>query len=185
MLAGTQGYFHHRKLDRLCELAQELSLPLIMYTEGGGGRPGDTDVTTQIAGLNIKSFSTWAALSGKVPRIAVNNGYCFAGNAALFGCADFCIATRTSWIGMAGPAMIEGGGMGKYEPTAIGPIEVQEKNGVVDIVAEDEAHATVLAKQLLSYFQGAVPDWESRPAGNPARCHSRGSALGLPGAAHH
>ena len=161
VLAGTQGFFHHRKLDRICELAREQSLPLVMYTEGGGGRPGDTDVTTQIAGLNIKSFSTWAALSGKVPRIAVNNGYCFAGNAALFGCADFCIATRNSWIGMAGPAMIEGGGLGKYEPTAIGPIEVQEKNGVVDIVAEDEAHATALAQQLLSYFQGAVSQWDT------------------------
>jgi acetyl-CoA carboxylase carboxyltransferase component len=98
-----------------------------------------------------------------VPRIAVNNGYCFAGNAALFGCADFCIATRSSWIGMAGPAMIEGGGMGKHEPTAIGPIEVQEKNGVVDIVADDEAHATRIARQLLSYFQGSVATWESAP----------------------
>lgn len=160
VLAGTQGYFHHRKLDRICELAQDLSLPLVMYTEGGGGRPGDTDVATQIAGLHIHSFRTWAALSGKVPRIAVNNGYCFAGNAALFGCADFCIATRKSWIGMAGPAMIEGGGMGVYEPTAIGPIDVQEKNGVVDIVAEDEAHATALARQLLSYFQGPLDRWE-------------------------
>ena len=163
VLAGTQGFFHHRKLDRICELALEQSLPLVMYTEGGGGRPGDTDVATQIAGLNIKSFSTWAALSGKVPRIAVNNGYCFAGNAALFGCADFCIATRTSWIGMAGPAMIEGGGLGKFEPTAIGPIDVQEKNGVVDIVAEDEAHATAIAQQLLSYFQGAVSEWDTVP----------------------
>ena len=163
VLAGTQGFFHHRKLDRICELAMEQLLPLVMYTEGGGGRPGDTDVTTQIAGLNIKSFSTWAALSGRVPRIAVNNGYCFAGNAALFGCADFCIATRKSWIGMAGPAMIEGGGMGKHEPTAIGPIEVQEKNGVVDIVAEDEAHATALARQLLSYFQGEIAEWEAVP----------------------
>lgn len=161
VLAGTQGFFHHRKLDRICELAMEQSLPLVMYTEGGGGRPGDTDVTTQIAGLNIKSFSTWAALSGKVPRIAVNNGYCFAGNAALFGCADFTIATRSSWIGMAGPAMIEGGGLGTFAPTDIGPIDVQEKNGVVDIVADDEAHATALAKQLLSYFQGNVQDWET------------------------
>jgi acetyl-CoA carboxylase carboxyltransferase component len=161
VLAGSQGFFHHRKLDRICELAQAQLLPLIMYTEGGGGRPGDTDVTTQIAGLNIKSFSTWAALSGEVPRIAVNNGYCFAGNAALFGCADFCIATRSSWIGMAGPAMIEGGGMGKHEPTAIGPIEVQEKNGVVDIVADDETHATALARQLLSYFQGPVAEWDT------------------------
>ncbi len=163
VLAGSQGYFHHRKLDRICELAMEQSLPMIMYTEGGGGRPGDTDVHTQIAGLNIKSFSTWAALSGRVPRIAVNNGFCFAGNAALFGCADFCIATRNSWIGMAGPAMIEGGGLGKHDPTDIGPIEVQERNGVVDIVADDEAHATRLARQLLSYFQGDLADWECEP----------------------
>ncbi len=163
VLAGTQGFFHHRKLDRICELAEKLSLPLVMFTEGGGGRPGDTDVTTQIAGLNIKSFSTWAALSGVVPRIAVNNGYCFAGNAALFGCADFCIATRNSWIGMAGPAMIEGGGLGKHAPTDIGPIDVQEKNGVVDIVAEDEAHATAIARQLLSYFQGEIAAWQTVP----------------------
>jgi acetyl-CoA carboxylase carboxyltransferase component len=159
VLAGTQGFFHHRKLDRICELAQEWSLPLVMYTEGGGGRPGDTDVTTHMAGLNVNSFGSWAGLSGKVPRIAVNNGYCFAGNAALFGCADFTIATRHSWIGMAGPAMIEGGGLGTFEPTEIGPITVQEKNGVVDIVADDEAHATLLAQQLLSYFQGDIQDW--------------------------
>ena len=161
VLAGTQGYFHHKKLDRICELAADLKLPVVMYTEGGGGRPGDTDVITQIAGLNIPSFSTWAGLAGKVPRIAVNNGYCFAGNAALFGCADFTIATRSSCIGMAGPAMIEGGGLGTFAANEIGPIEVQERNGVVDIVAEDEAHATRLARQLLSYFQGCLKDWKA------------------------
>jgi len=161
VLAGTQGYFHHRKLDRICELAMDERFPLVMFTEGGGGRPGDTDVATQMAGLNIRSFSTWAALSGKVPRIAVNNGYCFAGNAALFGCADFTIATRNSWIGMAGPAMIEGGGLGTFAPTDIGPIDVQEKNGVVDIVADDEAHATAIARQLLGYFQGSLDTWET------------------------
>ncbi|MFT4998697.1 MAG: acetyl-CoA carboxylase carboxyltransferase component, partial [Flavobacteriales bacterium] len=145
VLAGTQGYFHHKKLDRILTLARDQKLPVVMYTEGGGGRPGDTDVTTQIAGLNIPSFAIWAALSGVVPRIAVNNGYCFAGNAALFGCADITIATESSWIGMAGPAMIEGGGLGSFKPTEIGPIDVQSKNGVVDIVAKDEADATVIA----------------------------------------
>lgn len=159
VLAGTQGFFHHKKLDRIFELAEEWELPVIMYTEGGGGRPGDTDVTVQIAGLNITSFATWARLSGQVPRIAVNNGYCFAGNAALFGCADITVATRSSWIGMAGPAMIEGGGLGVHEPTAIGPIDVQEKNGTVDIVAQDEADATRVAKQLLGYFQGPSTEW--------------------------
>ena len=113
---------------------------------------GDTDVKTVIAGLNVTSFSAWASLSGVVPRIAVNNGNCFAGNAALFGCADIRIATRSSSIGMAGPAMIEGGGLGKCKPTEIGPTDVQSKNGVVDIVAEDEAEATAIAKKLLGYF---------------------------------
>lgn len=163
VLAGTQGFYHHKKLDRACDLARELMRPVVMYTEGGGGRPGDTDVLTQIAGLEVNSFYSWAALSGVVPRIAVNNGYCFAGNAALFGCADFSIATRSSWIGMAGPAMIEGGGLGSFHPTEIGPIDVQEKNGVVDIVADDEAHATAIAMQLLSYFQGSVSDWHAAP----------------------
>ena len=159
VLAGTQGFYHHKKLDRIFELAEEWELPMVMYTEGGGGRPGDTDVKTLIAGLNIKSFYAWARLSGLVPRIAINNGYCFAGNAALFGCADITIATRNSWIGMAGPAMIEGGGLGIFDPTEIGPIEVQEKNGVVDIVAENEADATAVAKKLLGYFQGTLNDW--------------------------
>ncbi len=159
VLAGTQGFFHHKKLDRILELAEDWKLPVVMYTEGGGGRPGDTDVTTAIAGLHITSFLVWARLSGRVPRIAINNGYCFAGNAALFGCADITIATRASWIGMAGPAMIEGGGLGVFKPTEIGPIEVQANNGVVDIVAEDEAHATALAKKCMGYFQGNLDTW--------------------------
>lgn len=162
VLAGTQGFFHHQKLDRMFKLAGDLNLPIVMFTEGGGGRPGDVDVTTMIAGLNVESFHTWAELSGHVPRIAINNGYCFAGNAVLFGCADITIATRASWIGMAGPAMIEGGGLGVFKPTQIGPTEVQEKNGVIDIVAEDEADATKIAKKLLGYFQGPVEAWSCK-----------------------
>ena len=160
VLAGTQGYFHHKKIDRILEQAKRHSLPVIMYTEGGGGRPGDTDVKTQIAGLDVSSFARWAAISGQVPLIAVNNGYCFAGNAALFGCADIRIATQQSWIGMAGPAMIEGGGLGSYKPTDIGPIDVQAKNGVVSLVADNEAQATALAKQVLGYFQGDHRQWQ-------------------------
>jgi acetyl-CoA carboxylase carboxyltransferase component len=159
VLAGTQGAFHHLKLDRICEQAKKFELPIIIFTEGGGGRPGDTDVLTQIAGLHIPSFSSWAQLTGSSLKIAVNNGYCFAGNAALFGCSDFRIATKTSWIGMAGPAMIEGGGLGVFEPTDIGPVSVHEKNGVVDYVAADEEEATLIAKKLLSYFQGSIEDF--------------------------
>lgn len=156
VLAGTQGFFHHAKIDRLLGVAKRQNLPTIMYTEGGGGRPGDTDVTTQIAGLNVSTFATWASMNGAQPRIAVNNGYCFAGNAALFGAGDIRIATRASSIGMAGPAMIEGGGLGSFAPEDIGPAESQWHNGVIDLLVDDEAAATAMAKRVLWYFQGDV-----------------------------
>ena len=160
VLAGTQGYFHHMKLDRICEKAKKYKLPIVIFTEGGGGRPGDTDITTSIAGLHVPTFALWGGLTGRCLRIAINNGFCFAGNAALFGCADIRIATKNSWIGMAGPAMIEGGGLGSYSPKEIGPSEVNEKNGVIDLVAKDEAEATDFAKKILSYFQGDLVDWK-------------------------
>jgi acetyl-CoA carboxylase carboxyltransferase component len=159
VLAGTQGYFHHLKIDRMIAVALKKQLPIIMLTEGGGGRPGDTDISTINSGLQCTTFSRWAGLVGRVPRIAVNNGYCFAGNAALFGAADITIATKTSFIGMAGPAMIEGGGLGKFSPTDIGPIDMQAKNGVVDIVAQDENHAIEIAQACLSIFQGHNTNW--------------------------
>lgn len=160
VLAGTQGFFHHRKLDRIFDVALERQLPVVMYTEGGGGRPGDTDIQIGGGTLDVSSFVEWARLCNRLPTIAVNNGYCFAGNAALFGCADIRIATRDSWIGMAGPAMIEGGGLGQFSPREIGPVSVQSKNAVVDLVADDEAAATALAKQLLAYTQGDLSDWD-------------------------
>lgn len=159
VLAGTQGFFHHAKIDRLLELARRRRLPVVMYVEGGGGRPGDVDVKVAPAGLMVPTFATWAGLSGVVPRIAVANGYCFAGNAALLGCADITVATESSWIGMAGPAMIEGGGLGSFHPKEIGPAAQQAENGVLDLVVKDEAEATRAAKLLLGYFQGVDEGW--------------------------
>jgi acetyl-CoA carboxylase carboxyltransferase component len=156
VLAGTQGYFHHLKLDRILAIAADKKYPVVMFTEGGGGRPGDTDITTVNSGLQCQSFATWASLQGKVLRISVANGYCFAGNAALFGAADITIATESSWIGMAGPAMIEGGGLGLVKPTDIGPSAKQVKNGVIDILVENEQQAADMAKKCLLYFQGPL-----------------------------
>ena len=159
VLAGTQGMFNHKKTDRVLEMAHEWQVPTVFYTEGGGGRPGDTDASKiSGGGLDVMTFATWAQASGAAPRIAVNNGYCFAGNAVLFGCADVTIATKDSYIGMGGPAMIEGGGLGQVAPTDIGPMDVQTENGVVDLLAENEAEATAMAKQLLGYFQGSLTE---------------------------
>jgi acetyl/propionyl-CoA carboxylase alpha subunit/acetyl-CoA carboxylase carboxyltransferase component len=158
VLAGTQGGLNHKKTDRLIEVIEREHLPVIWFCEGGGGRPGDTD-GIGATGLDVPTFEAFARLSGLAPRIGVVAGRCFAGNAVFFGCCDVTIATRNSSIGMAGPAMIEGGGLGVYSPEEVGPIEVQSKNGVVDLVAEDEVHGAELAKQVLGYFQGPVADW--------------------------
>lgn len=160
VLAGTQGSQNHRKKDRMFELAEKLKLPVIVLAEGGGGRPGDTD-GLGIAGLDCLAFSLYGKLSGLVPRIGITSGRCFAGNAALLGASDVVIATRDSNIGMGGPAMIEGGGLGIFTPDDIGPIDVQSANGVVDIVVEDEAEAMQVAKQYLSYFQGRLSKWQA------------------------
>jgi acetyl-CoA carboxylase carboxyltransferase component len=155
VMAGTQGVIGHRKLDRFFELIDRMRLPVVLFAEGGGGRPGDTDYPV-VSALDVRSFAKWAALSGVVPRIAVVNGRCFAGNAVLAGCSDLIVATEDTSLGMGGPAMIAGGGLGRVEADEVGPIEMQAPNGVVDIVVADEAAAVHVAQQLLGYFQAPV-----------------------------
>ncbi len=158
VLAGTQGQQNHRKKDRVFELIERQRLPVVLFAEGGGGRPGDTDYAV-ITGLDTTAFAMFGALSGLVPMVGIASGWCFAGNAALLGCCDAIIATRDASIGMGGPAMIEGGGLGTYRPEEVGPLAVQVANGVVDVVAEDDAEAVLLAKRYLSYFQGSTEPW--------------------------
>jgi len=155
VLAGTQGANNHRKMDRLIEVAERLRLPTVFFCEGGGGRPGDTEG----GGTFVRGFEYWAKLSASAPMVGIASGRCFAGNASVLGCCDTIIATKGSNIGMGGPAMIEGGGLGIFRPEDIGPVEVQEPNGVIDLLADDEVDAVRIAKQYLGYFQGALTDW--------------------------
>jgi acetyl/propionyl-CoA carboxylase alpha subunit/acetyl-CoA carboxylase carboxyltransferase component len=160
VLAGTQGHMNHKKIDRMLSLTEQWRLPLVFYAEGGGGRPGDTD-RLGMTGLDGPSFVQFARLSGLVPVVGVVSGYCFAGNAAMLGCCDVIIATKDASIGMGGPAMIEGGGLGVYHPAEVGPVSFQAPNGVIDILVEDEEEATRVAQQYLSYFQGPVTQWQA------------------------
>jgi acetyl-CoA carboxylase carboxyltransferase component/biotin carboxyl carrier protein len=158
VLAGTQGSLNHKKTDRLLRLAEQWRLPLVLFAEGGGGRPGDTD-SLPGAHLDVPTFFNFAKLSGLVPLVGIVSGRCFAGNASLLGCCDVIIATENSSIGMAGPAMIEGGGLGVFKPDEVGPIDVQTANGVVDVAVAGEDEAVQAAKKYLSYFQGPLATW--------------------------
>ncbi len=155
VLAGTQGQTSHRKADRLLELAAAWSLPVVLFAEGGGGRPGDSD-TAVATGLDTMAFALFGRLSGRVPLIGVVAGRCFAGNAALLGTCDVVVATEGSNVGMGGPAMIEGAGLGAVAPEDIGPLSTQVRNGVVDVAVPDEAQAVDVARRVLAWFQGDV-----------------------------
>ncbi len=156
VLAGTQGVVGHLKTDRFLEVVHRMRLPAVLFAEGGGGRPGDTDHPV-VSGLHTTSFALWAGLGGVVPRVGIVGGRCFAGNAALLGCCDVIIATRAATVGMGGPAMVEGGGLGTYTPEEIGPVHVQAANGVLDVLVEDDAAAVAVAKQVLGVLRGPLP----------------------------
>jgi acetyl-CoA carboxylase carboxyltransferase component len=170
VLAGTQGMRNHQKTDRLLRIAADQRLPVVLFAEGGGGRPGDTDMPI-IAGLHVPTFAAYARLSGQVPVVGVVAGRCFAGNAALLGCSDVVIATRASNIGMGGPAMVEGGGLGRFTPEQIGPSDVQARNGVIDVLVDDEPAAVDAARGYLAYFQGrlAAPEGGDWPCADSLR----------------
>ena len=163
VLAGTQGMRNHQKTDRMLGIALQHKLPVVLFAEGGGGRPGDVDVAI-VAGLNLATFASFARLNGRVPVVGVVAGRCFAGNAALLGCSDVIIATRDSNIGMGGPAMVEGGGLGVFKPEQIGPSEVQHGNGVIDVLVDNEAQAVAAARHYLSFFQGVASNWQAPDA---------------------
>ena len=160
VFAGTQGFMNHKKMDRMFRLAEEQRLPLVVFAEGGGGRPGETDYMG-VGGLDVPTFRALAAHSGRAPTVAIVSGRCFAGNAAIAGCCDVIIATANANLGMGGPAMIEGGGLGVFTPEEVGPMAVQVPNGVVDLLVADEAEAVAAAKQYLAYFQGPTTDWSA------------------------
>lgn len=163
VLAGTQGKRNHIKTDRIVEVALRDELPLVLFAEGGGGRPGDVDFPS-VSGLYQPSFAAFADLSGHVPVVGIASGRCFAGNAAFLGCCDVIIADKSVNIGMAGPAMIEGGGLGIFRPEEVGPASVQFANGVIDVLVENEAQAVRAAKHYLSMFQGRVAHWSAPDA---------------------
>ena len=175
VLAGTQGALNHPKTDRMLELAAKWRLPVVLFAEGGGGRAGTggqrrggRPTTGGNQGrdemayrpLDTPTFATMGRLSGLVPLVGITSRFCFAGNASLLGCCDVIIATKDSNIGMGGPALIEGGGLGVFRPEEIGPLDVQMKSGVIDVAVEDEVEAVAVAKQYLSYFQGSIPEWD-------------------------
>ncbi len=180
VLAGTQGYLHHQKLDRIFQSVIDHPAPLVLYAEGGGGRPGDTDGLS-VSGLKTPSFALMGEIKARgIPSVAVVNGYCFAGSAAFLGTCDIIIATRggskdapsrkSTTIGMGGQAMIEGGGLGRFEHEHIGPVHVHMRSGGIDVLVDTEVEAAPLVRKIVALFTYPhLPPAESPYTSDPLR----------------
>ncbi|GAA5063758.1 carboxyl transferase domain-containing protein [Nocardia callitridis] len=168
VLAGTQGLQGHKKAERMFELAGRRGTPVVVFAEGGGGRPGDTDDMSRATRMDLGTFVAFGRLNGVVPTVGIASGRCFAGNAALVGLCDLVIATRDATVGLGGPAMVEGGGLGSFAPEDIGPVSVQEPNGVIDVLVDDEAEAVAITRRYLAYFGAPATTW-STPDQRPLR----------------
>ncbi len=148
---GSQSTINHAKFDRMLHVVHELRLPLVLWAEGAGWRAHDENINAR---FYEETFAMMARLSGHVPTISIVAGRCFAGNANLAGLCDTVIATRAATLGMAGPPLVEAGLGVKMTPEELGPAELHEEAGGIDILAEDEAEAARFARQYLGYFRG-------------------------------
>jgi acetyl-CoA carboxylase beta subunit len=164
VLAGTQGMRNHQKTDRLLGMAGAQPLPVVLL--GRRRRwPAWRHRHAHRGGPACSTFASFARLNGQVPVVGMPAGRCFAGNAALLGCCDVIIATESSNIGMGGPAMVEGGGLGVFRPEEIGPVAVQHGNGVIDVLVDDEAAKPSPRRQVpgLGFRAGVIPGVHTRP----------------------
>ena len=168
VLAGTQGMRNHQKKDRLFEVAERRRLPVVLFAEGGGGRPGDVDMPI-VAGLDCRAFHLFARLSGLVPLVGIASGYCFAGNAALLG----LLRRGHRHRGLEHRDGRAGDDRGR-RPRLLRPERGRARSTSSTPTASstcgsrDDAEAVAAAKRYLSYFRGSD---RAGPAQRPdARC---------------
>jgi acetyl-CoA carboxylase carboxyltransferase component len=163
VFGGSQSPRNHRKLDRLLDLAQRNRWPMICWSEGGGARA--TELNYQ--GGMVTTFVQFPRLSGLVPLITVLSGPSFAGQANIAGCSDVIIGTRTSTMGLSGPPLVLSATGQRLTPEEIGPMDVHDRIGTLDVLVDDEEQALGATRQYLGYFLGDLPAAE--PPANPAQ----------------
>lgn len=148
VFGGSQSPRNHRKMDRLLELARRNRWPVVCWSEGGGARATELDYQ----GGMVTTFVQFPRLSGLVPIVTVLSGPSFAGQANIAGCSDVVIATQASTLGLSGPPLVLSATGERLRPEDLGPMDLHERIGTVDVVVADEEEALDTARRYLGYF---------------------------------
>ena len=132
---------NHQKTDRMLGIARDQRCrPCCSPKAAAAGRAIPTRPV--VAGLHVRTFASYARLNGQVPVVGIVAGRCFAGNAALrrLQRRDHRDPRQQHRHGRPGDDRRRRARR-PSRPRTIGPSDVQRRNGVIDMLVDDEAAA--------------------------------------------
>lgn len=159
VLGGSIGMGSMAKRYRLCQLAEQERVPLVMMLEGAGHR-----LTSSLEGgsRTPNDLLALADLSGRVPMVCLVLG-ASAGHGALASpLSDFTVMTEAASMFTGGPPLVKAATGEEVSKEELGGARLcSEVAGTAHNVAADDAAAIAMARDYLAYFP--QNRWEEPP----------------------
>ncbi len=163
---GTLGRIHAKKICDLMDYAMKAGVPIVGFNDSGGARIQEG--VESLSGYGQVFFHNVLA-SGVVPQIAIICGPCAGGAAYSPALTDFQImVNKTANMFICGPDVIKAATGQVTTMEEVGSAMVHATvSGNIHFVADNDAHAIQLARQLLSYLpSNNIMDPPHRPTPN-------------------
>jgi acetyl-CoA carboxylase carboxyltransferase component len=170
---GSLGAAHADTIVRVLQLAREARVPSVGFIESGGARMQEG--TAALGGYG-RIFREHVLASGLVPQISVICGTSAGGGCYAPALTDFVLMTRNAKMFLTGPGVVAEAMGENVTAEELGGPGVHERNGVCQMVAEDDAEAIYITRELLSYlpqnaYEAVAPQpFVTHSGGDPAHC---------------
>jgi len=161
---GSLGEAHAHTIVRVMRLAARAGAPVVGFVESGGARMDDG--IAALGGYG-RIFRETVLMSGKVPQITVVTGVSAGGGAYSPALTDFIVMTRKASMFLTGPGVVREVTGEDVDAAGLGGHRVHSRNGVCQFVADDDASAALLARDLLAHLPQRAG--ERPPIAPPAR----------------
>ncbi|HMJ02392.1 MAG TPA: carboxyl transferase domain-containing protein, partial [Conexibacter sp.] len=148
-LGGSLGGAQADTIHRVLQLAGRSRVPVVGFIESGGARMQEG--TAALGGYG-RIFRQNVALSGVVPQISIIGGLSAGGGCYSPALTDFVVMTQDAAMFLTGPAVVRDVMGEDVSAASLGGHKVHERNGVCDLVVQDDRAAARLSRQLLSYM---------------------------------
>lgn len=165
LLGGSLGARHAETLVRLFGMAGDAGMPVVGFLSSAGARLQEG--LEALAGYG-RVFAELTRLSGQVPLISVVCGTCAGGGAYAPALTDVTIMTRRARMFLTGPGVVREVTGEDVSAAELGGPDVQKKNGVCQLVAEDDDAAVSIVRDLLGHLPQRAGEEAPRARPMPA-----------------